>query len=245
MSAERAPGLGVSVVLTCEHGGCEVPPEHVGCFALAKEVLATHRGWDPGALLAARRMSELCGAPLVASTTTRLLVDLNRSLGHQQHFSEFTGALPDSERESIVRKHYAPFRAEVRRLIEAEVAAGRRVLHVSMHSFVDVLDGAQERDLDIGILFDPLREAEVSISEAWRAGIEAAAPGVRVAFNRPYLGIDDGHTTALREVFADPSYAGLEIELRQGFVRTNEAARAAGELLASALARVGAVSMGR
>ena len=50
----------------------------------------THRGWDPGALLLAREMVERFDARLYFETTTRLLVDLNRSVGNPELHSEAT-----------------------------------------------------------------------------------------------------------------------------------------------------------
>ena len=222
------------VVITCEHAGREVPPEYRRRFRGAADVLRTHRGHDIGALAVAQRMAARLSAPLVFSLTTRLLVELNRSIESRQLFSEFMRDLDDAEREAVLARYYWPFRSGVRRLLEDSVRAGRTVLHLSIHSFVDVMDG-RARALDIGLLFDPERHAEVSICEAWRAGIQAQGGDLRLAFNEPYLGIDDGHTTSLRKVFGAPQYAGIEVELRQGLVASPSEQRAAGELLAATL----------
>ena len=108
-------------------------------------MLRTHRGFDAGSLAMARDLADGLGAPLVCSTTTRLLVDLNRSVGHPRLFSEVTRGLPPAERERILEEHYRPYRRQA----EDWVATQRRpVVHVSSHSFTPVLDG-EVRNADI------------------------------------------------------------------------------------------------
>lgn len=70
--------MACEVIVTCEHGGNHIPVRYAALFAAAGDVLKTHRGWDPGALPLARRFAKTLGTPLFFSTTSRLLVDLNR-----------------------------------------------------------------------------------------------------------------------------------------------------------------------
>ncbi|HTO59218.1 MAG TPA: N-formylglutamate amidohydrolase, partial [Pseudomonadales bacterium] len=67
------------VVVTCEHGGHRIPPRWAALFERRRTLLESHRGWDSGALTFARKLAKALDAPLVANTTSRLLVDLNRS----------------------------------------------------------------------------------------------------------------------------------------------------------------------
>jgi len=78
------------LVITCEHGGREVPREYAALFSDRAALLDSHRGWDAGALELGRQLADAFGVPLHVATTTRLLVDLNRSIGHRQLFSEVT-----------------------------------------------------------------------------------------------------------------------------------------------------------
>ena len=105
------------------------------------------------------RIAARFDAPLHASTTTRLLVDLNRSIGHRQLFSGITRPLPASEREAILEAHYRPHREAIEGAVDVGVAAGKPVVHVASHSFTPILDGV-EREVDIGWLYDPRRPAE-------------------------------------------------------------------------------------
>jgi predicted N-formylglutamate amidohydrolase len=223
------------LLLTCEHAGNEVPPQHAHLFTGHEPVLGTHRGYDLGAYPVAQRLAARLAAPLIACTFTRLLIDLNRSEDHPDLFSEFSRTLPEPERDAIRATHYTPHRETVTRTAAALIAAGHTVLHVGVHSCTDILHG-KTRDLDIALLFDEDREQEHGLCQRWRDNMQALSPALRYPFNEPYRGSDDGLTTTLRARFAPAAYLGIEIELRQGFVRSPVDQRTAADLLADALA---------
>jgi predicted N-formylglutamate amidohydrolase len=224
----------VFVLLTCEHGGCEVPDDYARCFEHAEGVLASHRGYDIGALGVAHRLAARLSVPLMFSTVTRLLVDLNRSLGQPDLWSEFTRGLTDGERSAILAGYYTPYRQSVARLVENAVGSGQTVIHLGVHSCADRLHD-QDRDLDISLLFDETRERELSLCERWRSQLQRMNDCLRYPFNVPYRGSDDGLTTTLRGRFAGDAYLGIEIELRQGVVQHPDGQRAMGDLLADSL----------
>jgi len=204
----------VFLLVTCEHGGNRVPSRWRSLFTGGAALLASHRGLDIGSLAMARRIAAAFGAPLIASRTTRLLVDLNRSIGHPRLFSAVTRPLPRAERDRILARHYEPYRREVESSIARHVTAGRRVLHVSSHSFTPELDG-EVRNADIGLLYDPRRQRERALAARWKSAILELEPAFRVRFNYPYAGRADGLTTALRRRFPDAAYAGIELEVNQ------------------------------
>lgn len=222
------------LVLTCEHAGNEVPPEYAHAFEDAGGALASHRGWDIGALDVALTLAGRLAAPLLLSRVTRLLVDLNRSLDHPQLFSEFGRRLDEDARRRAIESHYRPYRAGLERLIGDLVGAGRRVMHVGVHTFVDVLDGAP-RDLDVGLLYDPARAIEARAVDAWEAALSSAGSALRVRRNEPYRGVDDGLTTHLRTVFPEGTYAGLELEIRQGLLSDGAGSEGVAGVVAEAL----------
>jgi predicted N-formylglutamate amidohydrolase len=207
-----------AVIITCEHGGNAVPPALVAAFKPLRGMLATHRGWDPGALELALRMVKRLDAPLFASTTSRLVVDLNRSEHHPRVFSRITRGLPAAAREALLARLYRPFRAEVAAAIDKAVKHRRKVVHISVHSFTPVLSGIR-RNADIGLLYDPRRAGERRIAAAWREAIRELDPSLRVRMNYPYRGTSDGHTTSLRGRFQPGSYSGIELEINQAIVR--------------------------
>lgn len=228
------------LLLTCEHGGNEVPEVYARLFRGAGETLATHRGYDIGALGVAHRMAALLAAPIVFSTVTRLLIDLNRSIDHPGAYSEFTRGLDAEERASIAEKYYTPHRSSVTNVLRAAVGDGHRVLHVGIHSCTDILE-CEERELDVSLLFDPDRASELSVCTRWRAALMDIDGSNRYPFNKPYLGTDDGLVTTLRAEFSSDVYAGVEVEVRQGMIQRASEQATIGDLLAASMRAAGLV----
>ncbi len=73
-------------LLTCEHGGNEIPEEYQKYFINAGKVLNSHRGYDPGAMDLFIFLRDLADYSFY-STTSRLLIELNRSFHHPAVFS--------------------------------------------------------------------------------------------------------------------------------------------------------------
>jgi predicted N-formylglutamate amidohydrolase len=203
-----------AVVITCEHGGNRVPARYRALFAGHAQLLNSHRGFDPGALELAQRFAKAGAWPLHFATTTRLLIELNRSSHHRALFSAVTRLCDAEVKAEIVRDYYEPYRQSVQAEIEREVLCGRRVLHLSVHSFTPELNG-EIRRADIGLLYDPRRNGEVAFCDAWRSQLRASRPELTVRRNYPYLGSADGFTTALRKRFPAKYYVGVELEVNQ------------------------------
>ncbi|MGB7181159.1 MAG: N-formylglutamate amidohydrolase [Burkholderiaceae bacterium] len=235
--------LPTRIVLTCEHASRVVPARWRRLFREHRLALRSHRGSDIGALSVAQGMEDYLGvtstsptsptsltpatsatwppallaAPLLSTSATRLLIDLNRSLDNPEVFSEMSRSLNETERVRIIDKYYLPHRNRVQALVAETIAEGHQVLHVGVHSFVDVFHGEQ-RNVDVGLLFDPDRISEASFCDRWLSSLSQLPGGLRYRANQPYLGTDDGLTTALRMQFDPLCYAGVEIELRQGLL---------------------------
>ena len=201
------------ILLSCEHGGNRVPAHWRHLFRRGRAALASHRGFDPGALLLARTLAGALEAELVAATTTRLLIDFNRSTRHPRLHSEFTRCCSEVERAHL-RRLYDGYRKRVLDRIESARRRGKRVLHLSVHSFTPVLDGI-ERNADIGLLYDPARRHESGFCLRLQQELKARDPALRVRRNYPYRGAADGFTTFLRGRFPPGNYSGVEFELNQ------------------------------
>jgi predicted N-formylglutamate amidohydrolase len=180
-------------------------------------LLDSHRGYDFGALVMAKALAAAFRAPLVSATISRLLIDLNRSIGHPQLFSSATRDAPATLRADIVKHYYRPYRARVERLVRHAVSRGRRVIHISSHSFTPELAG-KVRNAEVGLLYDPGRRGEVELCARWQAALAGCAPELRVHRNYPYAGKGDGLTLHLRRHFAPGTYVGIELEVNQGIV---------------------------
>lgn len=165
----------------------------------------------------ARALARAFRAPLVTSTVSRLLIDLNRSIGHPQLFSPATRGVPATVREEIVAQYYRPYRAQAERLVRQSVSRGRRVIHISTHSFTPELDGKGRR-ADVGLLYHPGRHGEAELCARWKGSLAAFAPQLRVRRNYPYAGKGDGLTSHLRLRFPRGAYVGIELEVNQNIV---------------------------
>jgi len=208
------------LLVTCEHGGNSIPARYRRWFQSAASALRSHRGYDPGSLQLAHRFARAFHAPLMEETRSRLLIELNRSLGHPRLFSEFSRKLPEEMQAELLEQIYHPYREQVRKQIRSQIGTGlkkKKVLHLSVHSFTPVMRGKTRRT-DIGLLFDPARPLEIEFAAIWKRTLQRHLPGWAIHFNLPYRGISDGFTTALRKEFSDDNYAGIELEVNQKFV---------------------------
>jgi predicted N-formylglutamate amidohydrolase len=229
-------GRASKLIVSCEHGGNRIPRTYRSLFLGQRARLQSHLGYDPGALALARDFAAALKAELFYSTVSRLLVDLNRSLGHPRLFSRSTKRAPRAVREAILDRHYLPHRKGLEERVSAEVARGQRVVHLSCHSFTPRLGGVTRR-ADVGLLYDPRRAVESALCEAWRARLLASAPRLRVRRNYPYRGRADGVKAQLRRRFGAQAYVGIELEVNQKHARGEASAwRGLRRLLVAAFA---------
>jgi len=231
----RAEGGPLHLVLTCEHASNAVPRAYAPLFRGRRGLLATHRGYDLGALPVARALARALSAPLHVTRVTRLLVDANRSPGHPALFSRFTRALPEAERAAVLARYHDPHWARVRAEVARLHARGARVVHVGVHSFTPVWNGAP-REIDVGLLYDPRRPGERAFCDAWLAALRRAEPSLRVRRNAPYRGVSNCLPTALRGELPARAYLGLEVEMSQAWLSRAAGRRRMARLVAAALA---------
>lgn len=209
----------MNLILTCEHAGNELPAEYIPYFNKAGGVLETHRGYDPGALDLFRELEQLA-VWNTCSMTTRLLIELNRSLHHPDLFSEFSGGMDAGEKTRLLTGSYLPYRSAVQKKVTELIGKGEKVLHLSVHTFTPQLN-EEIRNADVGILYDPSRAEEKSFAVTLKTAILKEDPDLKVRYNYPYLGKADGFTTSLRGGFPE-NYLGIELEVNQKFVTTNK-----------------------
>lgn len=217
-----------NLIFTCEHGGNEIPAAFHSLFAGRENTLKSHNGWDIGALDLAQKLRMHLNAPLYFSTTSRLLVELNRSLHHPQLFSAFTRHLSGEDKEAILAEYYFPYRTKVEKAIQ-EMAGEADTVHISVHSFTPVLNG-KKRKADIGLLYDPARKSEKAFCQEWKNEIKRMDDSLNIRFNYPYRGTADGFTTYLRKKTGE-NYIGIELEVN------NQLLLDEGESMATVLAK--------
>ena len=207
----------MKLIITCEHGGNTIPETYEKHFK-KKDVLKTHRGYDIGALELFQYLKPLTDASYF-STTSRLLIELNRSLHHKALFSEYTKELSKIEKEEIITNYYLPYRTSVENYIQSQIKNGNSVLHLSIHSFTPRFSG-KIRHCDIGLLYDSTKKPEQQFCKQFKTELLKQDSNLNVRFNYPYLGKADGFTTYLRRQHPK-NYLGIEIEVNQKFVTAN------------------------
>lgn len=203
-----------ALYLSCEHAVNTLPDEFMALRAQFGERLHTHEGYDIGAERVARHLADMLQCPLIKAPVSRLLIDCNRSLSHRNCFSDVSRALGAVQKNRLISAYYRPYREKVTSEIEALIKAGKRVLHLSMHSFTPELHG-KVRNNDIGLLYDPARPSEKRLALTLQQALAQKLRDALIRRNVPYRGNSDGLTRSLRQCFNDADYLGIEIEFNQ------------------------------
>lgn len=203
------------LILTCEHGGNDIPLEYKYLFRGSKRLLNSHRGYDIGSLKIFSALKEFSDFNSY-SEISRLLVEFNRSISSKNLFSEFSKKLDEIDKKEIIDKYYFPYRNRVENFISKYRSKKYKVVHISVHTFTPQMNNIV-RNCDIGLLYDPQSTEEKYICKRLKREIQALDSSLIVRFNYPYLGIADGFTSYLRKIFSLESYLGIEIEVNQKF----------------------------
>lgn len=208
-------------VISCEHAHNSIPDRFAHLFIGSEKELASHRGWDPGAIILAHTISNPLQSPLFIYPFTRLLIEPNRSEHHPNLFSEFSRQLSVNEKKYLIEQYYRPYRKSVEERITDLIEQQIVPIHLSIHTFTPLLNGVV-RDFDIGLLYDPSRTSEKLFSDRWKRFINQEHGNIRIKMNQPYKGRSDGLTTTLRRKFKE-KYIGIELEVNQKhFYKGNE-----------------------
>lgn len=218
------------IVLVCEHATNLVPPEF-NALGLDAETLQSHIAWDPGALAVARFMSERLDAPLVVSTVSRLLHDVNRPPGSESACPatsekyEVPGNRDLSEAQRLQRaeRFYFPFHRHLEAVIARQCELHAAVALVTIHSFVPVFNGV-ERQLDLGLIYD----ADQRLAD--RLFSAAGAISMRIGRNTPY-GPVDGVTHTLATHALPRGLPNVMLEIRNDLIAAESEQRRMAELL--------------
>ena len=210
------------LVVTVEHASPHVPPALVG-LGLSDAFLSTHYGWDPGAAAVGRFVAWTFGAALHLGRWSRLVADLNRTDNHPRVIAADAGGRPipanadlsREERRARLDRYWMPYRSAVEADLDRVVARFGKVLHLSVHTFTQRLNG-ESRGNDFGLLYKPSHRAERAMAGRWDRRL--TEQGFRVRRNYPYSGLDDGFCMRMRAERSARSYLGMEVEMNQKWV---------------------------
>ena len=148
------------LLLLCDHASKAVP-KALGDLGITEEERSRHIGWDIGGLDAAIELSNILGAPLVASGYSRLVIDCNRWPGGEGSTPEVSDKVPIPANRSLTQSQidaraaacFWPYHQEVDRQLDRMTANGRAVCLLVMHSFTPQMNGFQ-RPWHVGVLWN-------------------------------------------------------------------------------------------
>lgn len=207
-------------LVTCEHAANRVPEKYSALFTEFRNELNSHRGWDPGAAELANKIADELGIKAHHFPYTRLLIEPNRSLSHPQLFSKVSRGLSRTDKQHLIDQYYNPYRVKIKQSIKVAAKKNIQTIHLSIHTFTPIWKEI-ERHIDIGILYDPVREPEKRFCLTWQRKLQKLLPSFNIRRNRPYKGSADGLTTSLRRLFDMQHYLGIELEVSQKFIMGN------------------------
>jgi predicted N-formylglutamate amidohydrolase len=170
------------VLLLCDHASNHVPDDID--LGIDPALLDRHIAIDIGAAPLTRALASALDAPAILATVSRLVIDLNREVGHGGLIPERSdghmifGNVDLDPAERIARFH-RPYHAT----IEAEIDRWRPTLIVAVHSFTPALEtGGADRPWEVGILSNrDRRAADIILSLLMKQGFA-------VGDNQPYSG---------------------------------------------------------
>lgn len=224
------------LILVCEHASNAIPARW-GDLGLSAVERSAHIAWDPGALGLARGLAARLNATLIHAPVSRLVYDCNRApdmagaMPARSEVHEVPGnaAITAAERLERTRAIYLPWANGLHNLIAGRIAAGRRPVVITVHSFTPVYFG-KARAVEFGIIHDADPALALAIHDA-----ALSAGGLNAQLNAPYSAADDvTHTLRLH---ATPyGLANAMLEIRNDLIATPEAEAAMADRLAPLLA---------
>ena len=206
-----------AILITCEHAVNTVPGAYNGLFATCREILDTHHAYDIGAEEAAKSLADFFKVKYLAGGISRLLINLNRSPHNRRGlFSRLSNTLPRAEKENLLGRYYFTYLRQINNSIRKEHSRGRKVIHLSIHTFTPVRNG-RVRNADIGLLYDPARPPEKRLCRYVKQALTEQQKNLRIRLNYPYRGVADGLTTLFRQCYSPAEYIGIELEFNQKY----------------------------
>ena len=170
------------LILTCEHASNKLPAALKN--VVPAEVLKTHRAYDIGAIQVFRKLVKFAKPEFFSEGKySRLFVDLNRTITNKSAFSDYLR--DNAKAKAQAATYWTEYRTAIEKFVESVLKTKTQaatIVHLGIHSFTPVLEGTV-RNADVGILYDPSREAECRIADALIREIKARAPELRIRRN--------------------------------------------------------------
>ncbi|MEP1964705.1 N-formylglutamate amidohydrolase [Tateyamaria sp.] len=206
-------------LITCDHATNTVPNFVAGgSLGLPKAEMARHIAYDIGAMDTALALATALNAPAICSNFSRLVIDPNRGTDDPTLIPQlYDGTIiagnrhvDAQERADRIQKLYQPYHDAI-----ADLAKGRSITFLSIHSFTPQLVGHAPRPWEIGVLSAQDRR----IADPVIASLSGALTSP-VGDNAPYAGFFPGD--ALSQHAHGPGRPNVILEIRQDLI-TNKA----------------------
>ena len=226
---------GSPVMLLCEHAGRFVP-KSLEALGLPKAVIDTHRGWDIGAKALATQVSEKICAPLIVQRYSRLVIDCNRppesseSIPLQSDGVIIPGNKNLSDANILLRRKaiFDPMNTA----LDEVLSMTKKKAVFSIHSFTPKMNG-KKRPWNAGFL----SRLDIPTATLLVAAIEAMAPDLNLALNKPYK-IEPGSDWFI-PAYAEPrKLAHTLIEVRNDQLQTLKNISRWADLISNAITQV-------
>ncbi len=170
------------ILFLCDHASNHVPDDID--LGIDPALLDKHVAIDIGAAPLTRALAAALDAPAILATVSRLVIDLNREVGHGGLVPERSDGHTifgnvDLDPAARIARFHRPYHAT----IKAEIDRWRPILIVAVHSFTPALEtGGEARPWEIGILSNrDRRAADIAVPLL-------ADQGFTVGDNQPYSG---------------------------------------------------------
>ncbi len=201
--------------LICDHASRRVPSA-LADLGVPKSAFDRHIAYDIGAESVARLLSAELDAPLVLAGYSRLVLDLNRPIGHPESIPEISDAIAipanrgldeNAKRQRIIEL-FEPYHDAVNRSLARLWERGPAPALFSVHSFSPGY-GATPRPWDVGILWN--RDPRIAVPMMDRL----ERTGLHVGDNEPYSGRDLAYTIDMHGAAAGIANCVIEINQDQ------------------------------
>jgi len=181
----------LALQLICDHAS-NVVPGSLNALGLDHHVFERHIAYDIGAAAVTRNIANALNAPAVFAGFSRLVIDLNRPLGHPESMPETSdnidipGNHDLSETARKIRSDalFNPYHEAINQSISHTWQKGPAPVLFSIHSFTPNMNG-EVRPWDVGILWN--RDPRLALPLI--AGLKKT--GLNVGDNQPYSGRDN------------------------------------------------------
>lgn len=226
------------LLVLCDHAINTIPPE-LGNLGVSVRDRQRHVAYDIGALPVAKIIAEALDAPLIYTTTSRLVLDPNRNPSLNSFIPEKSDdviitanqGLSKAQKKAREDQLFTPYHQAIEaRLDQMEAQSGKASVLISVHSFTPQLAcNSALRPWHYGILW----EEDDRIAKPLITALEALSDAP-VGENQPYSARDiEGET--IRRHGTQRGLASALIEVRQDLIENAQGQRQHALLLLQAL----------